>query len=88
MVGSDKVEVERRRRAVAPCREQLAWAMTRLNEAHWELDRLAEEWIAQADSVALEAPRARAALDRAVENYGRAYASLLVALACRHERAE
>jgi hypothetical protein len=79
VLGREQVEVERRRRAIARRRERLALAMTRLSQAHWELDRLVEAWIDQ-ESGSNRAESAGSVLGTAVEEYGRAFSDVVAML--------
>jgi hypothetical protein len=67
---------------LARCRERLALAMTRLNQAHWELDRLVEEHFAHRP-VAAEVGSAEAILRWAVADYSRAFAELVASLSAK-----
>jgi hypothetical protein len=71
-----------RRDAVMRCREQLALAMTRLNQAHWELDRLVEEWLAQAAPGGHDGRliSARSLLKWAVSRYDEAFGDVVAVL--------
>jgi hypothetical protein len=64
---------------LARCRERLALTMTRLSQAHWELDRLVEEHFAYRP-VGAEVVSAEAVLRWAVADYSRAFAELIASL--------
>jgi hypothetical protein len=65
------------RDVLARCRERLALAMTRLNQAHWELDRLVEEWLAHRDVSPGWVTSAKEMLRWATSDYDKAFAEVI-----------
>jgi hypothetical protein len=85
-VGEPEQRGTEGREALSSCRERLALAMTRLNQAHWELDRLVEEWLSRGRVAPARIAAAGSVLGWTLSAYREAFAEVVSALSGKDRR--